>query len=191
MITINLLPQEFRIQAKSEHSLPYLKIAAVCGILFSLVTVYFYVDLLVAKAQLKKIRGEWSQIQPKSAELKKLEDEVEKTLKPEKVFLESFVTAQRPLTSFLVWAGELLPETVWLTEFQMERKGEGGRLFIKGLALPSKEKSSIEAIEIYLHQLKEKIVDGNLSLTTTRQTLEGKELTQFLANFEWGHKSKP
>ena len=73
----------------------------------------------------------------------------------------------------------------------MERKQDGGRLFIKGLSLPSKEKSSIEAIEIYLHQLKEKIPDANLSLTTTRQTIEGTELTQFTANFAWGGQSKP
>ncbi len=191
MITINLLPQEFRPQLKSEQRIPYLKIAAICGILFAVLTIYFYVDLLLANAKLKRIQAAWAKIQPQSIALKKLEDTVEKTLNPEKNFLEGFVTVQKPLTLFMVWASELLPDGVWLTEFSMERKQEGGHLFIKGLALPSKEKSSIESIEIYLHQLKEKIPDANLSLTTTRQTLEEKELTQFTAHFDWGGKSKP
>ncbi len=189
MITVNLLPQEFRVQPKSTKHLHYLKLAVAFGILFALLTVYFYIDLLFANAKLKKIQAQWEKIQPQSAELKKLQDTVENTLKPEKIFLESFVTSQRPLTSFMIWASELLPDNIWLKEFQMERKQDGGLFFLKGLALPSKEKSSIEAIEIYLHHLKEKVPEANLSLTTTRQILEEKELTQFLANFKWGGQS--
>lgn len=189
MITINLLPQEFRVQPKSESNIPYVKIAIAAAVVFALLTLYLYGDLLFARTQLKKVQAEWAKVQPESLELKKLEDEVEKTLRPEKIFLESFVTAQKPLTLFMRWVSEFLPDSVWLTEFRMERKQDGGHFFIKGLALPSKEKSSIEAIEIYLHQLKEKIPEAHLSLTTTRQTLEGTELTQFTANFSWDGKS--
>ena len=190
MITINLLPEEFRPQIKSEKKVSYVRLAAVFGALFALLTVYLYADLLVANGQLKKVQAEWSKIQPQSVELKQLENDVEKVQRPEKVFLESFVTAQRPLTFFMVWVSEFLPEGIWLTEFQMERKQDGGHLFIKGLALPSKEKSSIESIELYLNQMKMKIPDANLSLTTTRQMVEGRELTQFAANFDWGGKPK-
>ncbi len=191
MITINLLPEELRIQPKSERSFSYLKIGAIAGVLFSLLTVYFYIDLLVAGSKLKKLEVSWTKIQPQSAELTKLEEEVEKKLRPEKIFLESFVTAEKSLTLFMVWVSEFLPDGVWLAEFRMERKQDGGHLFLRGLALPSKEKSSIESIEMYLHELKLKIPEANLSLTTTRQTLEERELTQFLADFEWGSKGKP
>jgi hypothetical protein len=191
MITINLLPPEFRVQPKSTRHVPYVKAAIAAGILLSLLTVYFYIDLLIAGSKLKKIQAEWAKIQPQSVELKKLENEVENILKPEKVFLESFVTSQRPLTSLMIWASELLPDNIWLTEFRMERKQDGGVFFLKGLAVPSKEKSSIEAIEIFLHHFKEKVPEANLSLTTTRQILEETELTQFLANFKWGGGEEP
>ena len=190
MITINLLPEEFRTQPKSETSVSYLKIAAVFGVLIFFLNAYFYADFLKAKGELKKVQAQWAALQPQAAELKKLEEEVEKNLKPEKDFLENFVTVKRPLTSLMGWTSEVLPESLWLTELQMEREGEGGYFLIKGLALSSKEKSSIDAIEIYLHRLKEKMPDSNLSLTTTRQTLEGRELTQFTAHFDWGGKVK-
>ena len=106
MITINLLPQEFRVQPKSESQVPYLKIALACGGLFLGLTLYFYADFFMANGQLKKVQAEWAKVQPQSVELKKLEEDVEKTLKPEKAFLESFVTAQRPLTLFIQWASE-------------------------------------------------------------------------------------
>lgn len=191
MITINLLPEEFRIRPKSKTSVSYLKISAVLGVLFFLLTAYFYTDFLRAQEKLKKVQAQWAALQPQMAELKKLEEEVEKKLKPEKVFLESFVTVKRPLTFLMGWASEVLPESIWLTELQMEREGEGGHFLIKGLAFSSKEKSSIDAIEIYLHRLREKIPESDLSLTTTRQTLEGRELTQFTAHFDWGGKPKP
>ncbi len=191
MITVNLLPKEFRVRPQSKTSVLPLKIAAIFGVLFSLLTVYFYWDILKANSELKRIQAQGASLQPQAAALQALEEEVEKKIKPEKFFLESFVMAQRPLTSLIAWASELLPESIWLTALEMEREGEGGHFLLKGLALPSREKSSIEAIEIYLHSLKEKMPESELSLTTTRQAMEGRELTQFTASFEWGAKSKP
>ena len=189
MITINLLPEEFRVKQKSAETVPTKKLAIAGGILFGVLTLFFFFDFLMAQGRLKKLENEWAALQPKSRELTQLQDEVESSLKPEKQFMDKFVTSQKPLTSFLVWVSEYLPQTAWLTEITMGRKGEGGSFFVKGLAQPSKEKSSIEQIETYLHQLQEKVPEANLSLTTTRQKIENFELTQFTANFEWGGKS--
>jgi Tfp pilus assembly protein PilN len=189
MIKINLLPAEFRTVQKTTQNVPVVKIAIGAGCAFAALTVFFYFDYLLSLNKLRGVRKEWQVIQPRSAELKGLEEEVEGRLKPEKVFLERFVTTERALAAFMTWVSEYLPETSWLTELKMERKGQGGDLFIKGLAIGSKEKSSIEEIESYLHQLKEKIPDSNLSLTTTRQKIENTELTQFTANFNWGAPS--
>ena len=185
MITINLLPQEFRTHEKKSFKIPALKWVAGAGVLFSILTLYFYFDFLGSRGRLKHLEDEWKVIQPQSVQLKKLEQEVSTELKPERDFLTQFVTAERPLTAFMIWLSEFLPETAWLNEVSMERKGEGGLLLVKGLALPSKTQSSIEQIEIYLHHLKEKMPDANLSLTTSRQKLQNVEVTQFIANFEW------
>ena len=185
MITINLLPEEFRIRKKVESNLPTLKIAIAAGAVFMIATVFFYFDYLAAGRELGRIEKEWTIMQPQSEALKTLEQEVEGTIKPERDFLNRFVTTQKPLTYLLMWASELLPETTWLLEVKVEQAEGKETLFIKGLTLPSKEKSSIEYIEGFLHALKEKIPEATLSLTTTRQTIEHTELTQFIANFEW------
>ena len=190
MIFINLLPEEFRVVVKPKQDVPVKKLASVAGLIFLLLTVYFYIDYFIAKGKLSKMEVSWQKVQPQSLELSALEQEVQYKLKPEKAFLEKFVTTDRPLTHLLAWASEYLPESAWLSELTMERKGEAGRFFVKGLALPSKESSSIEFIEAYLHSLKKEMPDADLSLTTTRRKMEGVELTQFIANFKWGEEKK-
>lgn len=189
MILINLLPEEFRVKEKKTQEIPALKIAIIVGVLFALLTVGFYVDFLFAKVRLSKLEANWSGLQPRSLQLSKLEKEVEGTLKPEKEFLERFAATKKPLTYFMLWTSELLPDTAWLTEFKREVKSDGtDDFFIKGLAMASKEKSSIEQIEMYLHHLQEKLPGASLSLTTTRQRIEAVELTQFIADFKLGSK---
>ncbi len=189
MIQINLLPEELRGREKKTVKVPGLKIGLGAGIFILALTFFFYMDLIIARHKLKKLETEWFANQPKSQELNQLQQEVETVLKPEKKFLEEFVVTQTPLTHKLRWISEFLPETAWLLEVKLERKAEEKEdLFIKGLSLPSKEKSSIAQIETYLHDLKAKMPEANLSLTTTRQNLEGIDLTQFVANFQRGSK---
>ena len=186
MILVNLLPEEFRIQKSRIPDLPKVKVAIAVGVFLVLVTAYLYVDYLMATSRLKKIEAEWRKISPQAAVLQQLQAEVEGTLKQEKEFMEHFATSPRPLTSIMTWVSDFLPENSWLTEMKMEQDGKGGHLMLKGLSLPSKGKSTIEMIESYLHQLKEKMPETNLSLTTTRETTEQIELTQFTAVFDFG-----
>ncbi len=186
MITINLLPEELRVKEKIKRDIPILKLAAISGVLFSAITIFLYIDYIGSGSKLKRLEKEWVTLQPQSQRLNHLEQEVETLLKPENSFLNRFVTADKPVTLILSWVSELLPERAWLLETRLEREGEGARLFVKGVALSSKEKSSIEQIESYLHMMKEKIPEASLSLTTTRLEIEKTEVTQFVANFEWG-----
>lgn len=185
MIKINLLPPEYRIRDRgASQSAAYRAGFAAC-LLFALLSFYFYMEYRNLKSEFTVLSAQWAKIQPDSQNIDSLELEVQETLKAERDFLANFVTTSVPLTSLLIAISEHLPETAWILELQMERKGDGGNLFLKGLALPSPEHSSIEEIEPYLHQLKAQMPGGQLRLTTTRLTTEGTELTQFIANFEW------
>ncbi len=188
MITINLLPDEFRVKAKTSIKIPGLQIGIGAGLILALVTAIFYVDFLMVTSRYGKMNKKWKEIQPEYQALTQLQNEVDGKLKQEKIFMENFVTSQNALTHLLTWSSEYLPEAAWLTEIKLQRKGEGGVFLLKGLALSIAKQSSIEQIETYLHEFKRKMPDANLSLTTTRQTLEGIELTQFISNFEWGSK---
>ncbi len=187
MITVNLLPEEFRIKKKkvSGPKPSYFKLAVGGGILFAILSLYFFGDFLFASARLKKLEGQWLTVKPQAAELTALQAEVDTTLKPEKDFLAGFVTTGNPLTYMMQWCSEFLPPSGWVSQLRLERKGEGGEILVKGYCLGNKEKSSIEQIEMFLHQMKEKMPDAKLSLTTSRQKFEGVELTQFIATFVW------
>ena len=186
MITINLLPEEFRVVEKTPSKYPVIPIAIGVGVLFALLTLFFYFDYVSSNIRFGKLTKESATILPQSQKLKQLEQEVEETLKPENIFLNQFVIADRPATQMLFWVSEFLPEAAWLTELKLTREGEGGKIFIQGMSLPTKEKSSIEQIESYVHELKAKMTDANLSLTTSRQSIKTVEVTEFEANLEWG-----
>jgi hypothetical protein len=191
MLRVNLLPEEFRVAKKNTQEVPYLKIAAGAAVLFSILTVWFYIDYNHSKGELKKMNATWATLQPQSAQLKALESEVESTLKPERTFLEKYVVTPKPMTYVLSWLSELLPDTAWLTEVKMEQKDGTQNIFVKGLVIPSKTQSSIEVIEGFIQKLKEKLPDAKLSLTTTRQKIEQLEVTQFIANFDLKPGSAP
>lgn len=185
MLAVNLLPQELRIQKKSTVRLPYLKYAIIGSIIFLLVTFSFYFDYLSAVHEYAEVEKTWKTMQPQSAQLKALENEVETVIKPERNFLSRHVVTGKPMTGFMVSLSQLLPDTAWLTEVKMEQKDGNQSLFLKGIVLPSKNSSGIEAVEKYVHDLQAQVPEAKLSLTTTRQKISTLEVTQFIANFEW------
>lgn len=190
MIQINLLPEEFRVVEKKGSQIPYATLGLLAAALFAILTAFFYLDFVLVSGKLRKMEGNWKEIQPEFMALNQLKSEVDGSLKEEKEFMEKFVTTQRPLTYLWMWTSEFLPGTAWLIEIDLTREEGVSHFLIKGLCLPSKERSSIEQIEQYLQLLKEKMPDADLSLTTTRQKTEGVELTQFIANFSWGRRTQ-
>ena len=185
MITVNLLPEEFRVKEKSQSQIKYMRILLIAGILFGAATAFMYMDFLVATATLKGLESQWATKHPEFQRLTTLRNEVENTLKIEKDFMEKYATTRRPLTEIMVIVSEYLPDTAWLTEMKLERSEEAGDLMVKGSVIPSREQSSIEIIENYLQKIKNDIPGATLSLTTTRQRLEQVTLTQFIAHFSW------
>lgn len=188
MIQINLLPEEFRIKESTAPAVPAAKIAAGLGALFVLVTAFFYIDYFVMISKQNKLETEWAKVKPQSQELYKLQNEVDGNLKKEKQFFETFVGAEKSLSSILTWVSEFLPETAWLTELKLDQDDKGSHLLIKGMAYSTQEKNSIEQIESYLNQLKSKMPSAKPSLTTTRQTIGETEVMNFVANFDWQSK---
>lgn len=185
MIRINLLPEEFRVSKKKIAKLPIIKAAAGVGIAFAVLTALFYIDYLVALAQRSQVQRRWEQIQPETLSLNQLRNDVEEILKPEKEFFEQYVDTATSLANLMMWVSQYLPEAAWLTELKLEYGEKGAEFLVKGLCLPTKEKSGIEQVEGYTQQIKEKMPSTNLNLTTTRQELEGNQLTQFVILFNW------
>lgn len=191
MITINLLPPEFKVTEKKAGKIPGMKFLILGAVLFVLLTSFFYFDFLGSALKLTGMEKEWKQLEPQSVAVRALKDKIDKTVKPETDFLRTRVAVDKPLTHVLTWIHELLPETSWLIELRMDRSADRVIILLKGLVLPGKEKSSIELIENYMQALKARLGNAALNLTTTRQRMNDTNLTLFTANFEWSESSAP
>ena len=192
MIKINLLPQELRKKKKSATRVPYIPLALLAGVLFLLMTCFFYVDYLKARSAYQRVHQDWVRLNPLMGQLKSLENQIEIEMRGEKDFLEKNVLNTDSVTQILSWASEFLPAKGWLTQLKFERSGEGCLVTLQGVVLPSRAQTSIEQIEEYLQKFKAKLpLQTTLTLTTSKEVKEKVEGTAFAANFEWGVIKKP
>jgi hypothetical protein len=192
MIKINLLPQELRKEKTNAMRIPYIPLAILAGVLFLLMTFFFYGDYLRARSTYNSVRNEWAKLNPSMAQLKALESKIEVEMKGEKDFLEKNVLNTVSMTQILYWVSELLPPKGWLTEFKAVREGEGCRLTLKGVVLASRTQTGIEQIEAYFQGLKLKLPpQTSVALTTSKEVKEKTEGTAFVAQLEWGVTPKP
>jgi len=192
MIKINLLPQELRQKEKSATRIPYVPLALLAGVLFLLMTFFFYGDYLSARSAYKRVQKEWSQLNPSLAQLKAMETKTEVDMKGEKDFLEKNVLNTESMTRILFWVSEFLPSKGWLTELKAEREGEGCRLDLKGVVLASRAQTGIEQIEEYFQKLRTKLPpQTSVALTTSKEVKEKTGGTAFAASLEWGVTPKP
>jgi hypothetical protein len=187
MIKINLLPQELLKGKSSTPRVPYITLALLAGVLFLLLTFFFYGDYLRARSSYEKVHKKWAQVSPLMAQLKTLEKQVAVEMKGEKDFLEKNVLNKESMTQLLFWASYFLPPRGWLTELKVDREGEGCRLTLKGVVLASRTQTGIEQIEEYFQKLKTKLPPQTLiALTTSKEAKEKVEGTAFVAQIEWG-----
>lgn len=191
MIKINLLPIELRKSNKKAVSLPYLPLVILAGVLFMLLTLFFYVDYLNARGAYAKVRKEWVRLSPLMAQLKSMEQKVDVEMKGEKDFLEANVLNTQPIARILMWVSEFLPLRCWLTNLEIERQGEGCRLGLEGVVFPANNRTGIEHIEIFLNEIKKQLPAATLTFTTSKASTKDSEGTTFAANFEWGAVKKP
>ena len=187
-----MLPQELRKAKKSTTHAAYVPMAILGTVLFLLLTLFFYGDYLRARSVYGDVHKEWVRLNPMMGQLKALENKIEVEMKGEKDFLEKNILNTEPVTHILSWVSEFLPPKGWLTELTVEREGDGCRLSMRGVVLPSRAQTGIEQIEGYLQKLKAKFPPkATLVLTTAKQASSTKvEGTSFAADFEWGVTSK-
>ena len=192
MIKINLLPLEFRKRKASTTRIPYGPLVILAGVLFLLLTFFFYGDYLRARSAYERVHKEWVKVSPLMPQLKTLEKQVAVDMKGEKDFLEKNVLNKESITRILFWASYFLPPKGWLTELKAKREGEGCRLTLKGVVLASRTQTGIEQIEEYFQKLRTKLPpQTSVALTTSKEVKEKTAGTAFAALLEWGVTPKP
>jgi len=186
MIRINLLPQELREEKTGTSHVPYIPLAVLAGVLFLLMTFFFYGDYLRARSAYKSVKKEWADMNPSLAQLKAMESKVENEMKGEKEFLEENIFNTESMTRILMWVSEYLPPKGWLTGLKAEREVGGFRLTLKGVVLATRSQTGIEQIEEYFQKLRAQLPpQATLALTTAKDPKAQGEGTSFVANLEW------
>jgi len=192
MIKINLLPPELRKEKANAMRIPYIPLAILAGVLFLLMTFFFYGDYLRARSAYARVQKEWSNLNPSMAQLKALETKIEVEMTGEKNFLEKYVLNTASMTQILYRVSEFLPPKGWLTELKAEREGAGCRLILKGVVLASRTQTGIEQIEEYFQKMKATLPSQtSVALTTSKEVKEKAGGTAFVAQLEWGVTPKP
>ena len=149
-------------------------------------TLVFYIQYHLSRKTLTGLQTHWVSLQKDVLRVSQLQTGLENGGRKEKDFLEHYVVSPLPLTIILNSINKFLPDSVWVIELKISREPQGSTFLLKGLSLPADGRSSIQDIEKYLRDIKEKFPEGTeVVLTTSRQTKEGKELTLFSAIFKW------
>jgi len=191
MIRINLLPQELRKKQSTPSRLRLMPFVILGGVLFFLMTVFFYIDYLHVRSSYRSVRGEWARLNPLMAQLKALENKIEVEMRGEKEFLEKNILNKDSMTRILENASAFLPPKGWLTELQIERAGSGCLFVIRGVVLSTRAQTGIEQIEVYLQKLKAQLPrEATLELTTSKEISTKRQGTAFTAQFVWGAAKK-
>lgn len=199
MIKINLLPLDLRPQKSKKSSAgldgfsgalqfskPVLAALAGAGVVFIGLTAFFYTSYLGLNGKLSRVNQAYLDIQPRVQVVRALEQEVTNLLQPEKNFLKANILNKAPLTSILQVMNDALPDGVWLTALSINNSGEKRSFQLQGVALNTQEKTSIQQIEHYLHQIKMVIPNSQFAYSTGKQQgSESAAATAFTANFHW------
>jgi hypothetical protein len=187
MILVNLLPAEFRRDATHHGpSWPKKNIARAGAIVFLALTGIFYIQYLFGMKTLKGLESRRLAIQQDLQRVDRNRMEMEAGSKGERTFLENYAIPPFQTTSILSSVSQTLPNSIWIVELKVLRLPKDNTLLLKGVSLPSGEKSSVHEIEKYLRDLKDQFPgNAELVLTTSRQQKERMELTLFTAVFKW------
>ena len=137
------------------------------------------------KGRLVKVNQDFAAIQPSVQEVRSLEQEVSSVLQAERDFLNAHILNKAALTSILQTISESLPEGVWLTALSINNSGKKRSFQIQGVVSGIKDKTNIQQIEDYLHQVKMVIPSSHFVYSTGKQLADKVSATAFTANFEW------
>ncbi|MBI4971416.1 MAG: hypothetical protein HZC17_06220 [Candidatus Omnitrophica bacterium] len=201
MITINLLPTEFRRKIEQPHviSLRFGMIVA-CLIVFVLwISLAFMVG--TAKREMDNMSGDWKRLETGSKEADKIMLDINQN------FLERKKTCDLISISDMSWAyvlnqiSDLIPDSAWLRKIKLSSSGmDEWEFWMKGIEKAPEDEPAIKSIGHYISAIKPTLeqdekqktktaVPGagsrelNVQTSTAQETINNNVLTSFEATF--------
>lgn len=187
MISINLLPHEFRkvtVFTQRTWLRPrYMKLA---GCIFVLITIIFYIQFLFYVKTYSGLQKKWPALYANAQRVAQIRNEVQGGIKSERDFIAQYLVSPLSTTVILSAISEFLPSSMWLVEVKLTRQPKENIFILKGLTHSEKGRTGMQEVEKYLKLVKEKFPpETRLTVTTSHQERERVELTFFTAIFKW------
>ena len=165
MILINLLPQELRVSEKKQVDLPYKHVAIALFLIVLVVSVYNLWIFLRLRSDLRELKKKWAPLAQSSMQADMLERELSTTVTAEFDFYDSFIRPPLETAQVMNLVSDLLPQGLWLMQFQFVRDKKEMQLILNGLSESKGKDSKLVEIQNFANLVKDKL-EKILSLET-------------------------
>ncbi|GEM_PF-3341891 len=173
MITINLLPVEFRRKIEQQHVVSM----RFSMMLACLVTVIIWLGLSfmlgTAKREMDNLSSDWSRLEAGSKEADKIMLDINQNFLDRKKMVDSISMSDMSWSYVLNQISDLLPDTSWLKKLKLSAGGmEEWEFWIKGIIKPSDQEPPIKIVGKYIGALKPSL-EQPIKTAHAIQTLPG------------------
>lgn len=160
MILINLLPQELRVSEKKQVDLPYKYVFVSVFLIVIAVSVYQLLIFLNLRSELRELKKTWTPLAQGSMQADMLERELSTTIKAEFDFYDSHVRPSLETAQVMNLISDLLPEGVWLVQFQFVRDRKEIQLILNGLSESKGKESKLVEIQNFANTLRDRLEEA-------------------------------
>ena len=202
MILINLLPQELRRKEVKKTKVPYRLIAFSVFFVFLIISIYNLYLYVQIREKYGGLQKEWHSLEKQNAEADNLQTQLGSSILAEVDFYDTLIDPPLETAQVLNLVSDLMPSSVWFTEFKFERKGKEIHLVLNGLSENIKQDSKLVEIQSFANKLKDEMEKFlfpktpswpgfgqpkiKVAVTTTSRKAESEqtEITQFTATLQ-------
>jgi hypothetical protein len=175
MILINLLPQELRVSEKKQVDLPYKYVTFGVFLIVFGISIYHLLIFLQLRGELRELKKKWAPLAQSSMQADMLERELSSTIMAEFDFYGSFVKPPLETAQVMNLVSDLLPEGLWLVQFQFVRDKKEVQLILNGVSESKGKDPKLVEIQNFANALKDKL-EAILSVNVKEDAFDQKQI---------------
>ena len=157
MILINLLPQELRVTEHKKVDLPYKWVLITIFLIVLAVSIYNLLIFLRLRENHRELKSKWMPLAQSSMQADALERELSISIMAELGFYDSLVKPPLETAQVMNLVSDLLPEGLWLVQFQFVRDKKEMQLILNGLSESTGKDSKLIEIQNFANALKDRL----------------------------------
>lgn len=200
MIKINLLPAEYRIVEVQQKKISPQFILLSIFFIFLLASLYHFFLYASIRGKAHHLDGKLSELSAPSKQADELNQTINAKLLPEKKFFAQNILASCLISEILNELSNLLPDSVWFSEFRFQRDKESILINLTGFSRITSKQIAVAQIQEYVNSVKSRLEEilkkpragydispaqeVKVTLTTNLREISSMEAMQFSVSFK-------